>query len=200
MIFLSMEKGRIIHISNTEDSIWFRLKPGENIMEHLDTVLDIYSATENGHPDAPVKNSYSSWLKKGPTELVLDRPDFFAYVIFTKDQLNLILRRVKKFEEIRDKVMEHFEFRDVMKHGLTDEEFKVLWQVEEGMTDSKQISGILGMLKAKVEEILNRLFSAGLIKTEHKVDTYYKEEYVEAQVTDKAKEFFEKFKDKIPNQ
>ncbi len=70
---------------------------------------------------------------------------------------------------------------------LPKEDIKVLEAIQEGMSDLKQAEIYTKIKKEKLKEIYNELEKLGLIKITKKFDEYYKEDFWDAELTQKGK-------------
>jgi len=87
---------------------------------------------------------------------------------------------------------------------LTEEEFDVLWQIEEGIDsfDSIRSCNHKNLSLDKIKEIAKKLEKQGLIKINKKFDPYYKKEWEEIIITDKENVYplYKKYKEWIPKE
>ncbi len=102
--------GKIISISNTEDSLWYRFPANEETINGLDIVFDIRDLL---YHDVELKNpTYKDYLKSGRGELSfkIDNKDIMTYFIFTKNNVHLILRKSLKWVEYQKVIDKVFDF------------------------------------------------------------------------------------------
>jgi len=65
---------------------------------------------------------------------------------------------------------------------LNDEEKAVLESIEEGMSDLSQAEVYTSLDRARVKQIFEKLEHLGLIKINKKYDSFYKEDYWDAEI------------------
>ena len=75
--------------------------------------------------------------------------------------------------------------------GLSKEELKVLDSIQEGMSDLNQTNIYTGIPIGKIKKILEKLEKQEFIKITKKFDNYYKEDYWDTKITEKAKPLLE---------
>jgi len=82
---------------------------------------------------------------------------------------------------------------------LTKEEFRVLWQLEEGSNFIEEIEQFTEIPEDKIKKILIKFKEIGLIKINKKYDEHYKKEnWFSTLEREKSKPLYEKYKGWIP--
>jgi len=110
-----MKKEKIIGLKNLDDSLWFVLAPTNEALKNLNILFDLhdYLSDENHNP---IK-SYTKLTKYGEFYFMKDYtlykryPKFHAYFIFTKKNIHLILRKVKDYAKMKNKILKYFDFK-----------------------------------------------------------------------------------------
>ena len=81
---------------------------------------------------------------------------------------------------------------------LTKQEFEVLWNIEEGISDTSQLQVFTNFNLEELKKILLKLEKLNLITIDKKFDKSYNEDYWNASTTEKAKETYKKYQKWIP--
>ena len=74
---------------------------------------------------------------------------------------------------------------------LSKEELKILDSIQEGMSDLNQINIYPGIPVGKIKKIFEKLEKQELVTITKKFDNYYKEDYWDTKITEKAKPILE---------
>ena len=113
VIEYEMKKEKLLGLIHTNDSYWFRLAGNERAMGCIESIFDLenYKWEDEFQTRKNPKLSYYQWLLEGGGSYLIDEKGAFAYVILTEKVIHLILRKVKKHEEIKKKIFEKFEVK-----------------------------------------------------------------------------------------
>ena len=103
-----MNKGKIIGLSNTEDSLWFKLSPGDETLKQIDLIFDIY---DNLYEDDD-KEIHSYAYHTDYEELCFHKEttEFIVYFIFTKNIAHVILRKALNWKKYNEDIHKTFDF------------------------------------------------------------------------------------------
>jgi hypothetical protein len=100
-------------INYNEDSIWFKLDPTMKTLTILDEMFEIFESIPHNKENIPdIKSSYTSWLQKYPTDFLIDTIDCLAYIIISKKYVHVIVRNTRKYKQVKENILEHFEFKE----------------------------------------------------------------------------------------
>ncbi len=102
--------GKILELSNTDDSLWYRFPANDETINGLNVVFDIQDII---YHEVALKNpTYKDYLKSGKGELSfkIDNKDIMTYFIFTKNMVHLILRKSLKWIEYQKTIDSVFDF------------------------------------------------------------------------------------------
>ena len=88
----------LIGIENTEDIIWFKIRPTLETLDILDSVF-LFSEDLDYDYTPHSLESYHHILKTKYRYFSLKGKDFLAYFIFEKDMLHVILRKKDEYEK-----------------------------------------------------------------------------------------------------
>tara|TARA_Y100000310_G_scaffold341490_1_gene440796 strand:- start:94 stop:429 length:336 start_codon:yes stop_codon:yes gene_type:complete len=108
-----MKKEKLLGLGHTDDSYWFRFKGNNRAIGIIEAMFDMdhYAWQEHLEKKGP-KISYYQWLiQDGDYSFLIDQEDCFAYVIVTKKKIHFILRKIRKYEEIKKKILDKFEVK-----------------------------------------------------------------------------------------
>ena len=102
--------GKILSLSNTEDSLWYQFPANDETINALNIVFEINDLVY--HEIAPNKFTYKNYLNSGRGEksFTISNNDIIAYFIFTKSTANLIIRKSLKWKEYEKSMNSVFDF------------------------------------------------------------------------------------------
>lgn len=102
--------GKILGLSNTEDSLWYRFPANDETINGLEIVFEINELTF--HDMTSRKPSYKDYLNSGRGEnsFNIENQDIIAYFILTKSNAHLILRKTLKWQEYQKMIDKVFDF------------------------------------------------------------------------------------------
>ena len=89
-----MKKEKLCGLSNSKDSYWFRFKNTSETEKQLSEIFEEL---------APARGELNESC------FILDEPTFLAYFIFDKET-HVILRKLRKYETIKEKLLNKFSF------------------------------------------------------------------------------------------
>lgn len=99
-----MKKLKISGSINTEDSLWLKLEGSIETLNNLDSIFNIYELVEFK------AKSYKSWIKKKPTDFLIDEKYCLVYIVLNEKYVHLILRKVREYERVKETIFEYFKF------------------------------------------------------------------------------------------
>lgn len=103
-----MTKAKIKGLSNTEDSMWFKLSTCNETLKKLDSIFNISDDLWTEGPGD--KYSYKFHTEFGEKCFHNETEEFIVYFIFSKDIAHVILRKTLKWKKYSDKIQKEFEF------------------------------------------------------------------------------------------
>ena len=103
-----MKKLKIIGIENTDDSLWLKVEGKIEVLKKLENIFNLNELVPSGEIND--KFSYQSWLNRNPKDFLIDTHDCTVYIILTSKIIHLIVRKTKKFNDVKDTLYDYFSF------------------------------------------------------------------------------------------
>jgi len=120
---MKTKKLKIISISNTKEMIWMGLESGDKALSYLNKIFgeedvwDIYDKVYQNSGVTLKKGFYDKFTKKDNVRIIKESKNSAAYIILTKNSIELILKKIKKHKKIKDKIFNYFEFEEKKQNG-----------------------------------------------------------------------------------
>jgi len=90
---------------NSEDSLWLQMRTTERLLDWLDELFNLELEDISGDGD------YISRLTgKGPVRWLVERDECLAYLIVGSEVTDLILRKCKQFEKMKETLLSELEY------------------------------------------------------------------------------------------
>ena len=100
-----MKKLKIKGVTNTKDSMWFRFNPNVKTLEKLNDIFNLSPQNTFREKGINYKNAFG---KEGRYYLI-ETKNCTVYLILSEKYVHLILRKIKKFGNVKNTIFEHFE-------------------------------------------------------------------------------------------
>jgi len=96
-----MIKSKIKWIQNTNESIWFSLTGSYETIKELHKIFEIDDSVVGKMESYSDINGYNQYLNE---------KNYTVYILYLEKEIHVILRKIKKWEQKRDKIIKHFDF------------------------------------------------------------------------------------------
>jgi len=98
---------KILGLTNTEDSLWFRLSPGDATLKEIDSIFDIYDDLY-AEPEKKIL-SYAYHVTQD-TSFQKEGDGFLAYFILARASMHIILRKEGSWKRYSERILDRFRF------------------------------------------------------------------------------------------
>lgn len=102
-----MKKLKIKGVTNSTDSIWFRLEANAKSLERLDEIFNL--TPQNSYHGKGI--NYKNAMGKEGKYFLIEDENCTAYIILSEYSIHLILRRIKNFKSVKENFLQYFELK-----------------------------------------------------------------------------------------